>query len=184
MTPTPPFRPSPSRDDGDEGEFDRLVARALSSPQAPAAWQRAAEGLWAQAATARPWLLAQARQVLHALLSFDSWAPGTGAMAVRSLPGPTRHLVFSTQGRDVDLRISPEAEAFSLSGQILGPDETGQIELTGLAAQAQGFQGALNELGEFRLQGVPAGSYRLTLRLAGDDVIVEPLEVGGSVTPM
>lgn len=176
MNPTAPPSPSPLSDDG---EFERLVARALASPSAPAAWQRAAEGLWpAGAAAAAPGLLGQARQRLQALLSFDSWAPAPGRLAVRSLPGATRHLVFSAQGRDVDLRISPAAESFSLSGQVLGPDDAGEIELAGLAAEGPAFATALNDLGEFRLDHVPAGRYRLTLKLAGDDVVVEPLEFG------
>lgn len=110
-----------------------------------------------------------------AVLSFDSWA----APRMRSLRSPTRHLLFSSLERDIDLRIAPAAGAFSLTGQILGPDEAGQIELAPLpdAAPAQ-HASTLDALGEFRIDGVARGHYRLSLRLGDDLITLPPIEVG------
>ena len=86
-------------------------------------------------------------------------------------------------GRDIDLRISPAADQFALTGQILGPDESGQVELatqTGDGIElADARVAALDALGEFRLDGVRGGTYRLTLRLGGDEIVLPPIEVGG-----
>ena len=113
------------------------------------------------------------------MLTFDSWAAPALALGMRSLRAPTRHLLFSSLGRDIDLRIAQVAGAFCLTGQILGPDEAGQIELAPLpdAAPAQ-HVGALDGLGEFRIDGVARGQYRLCLRLGSDLITLPPIDVG------
>lgn len=121
---------------------------------------------------------------LAALLSFDSWATSSLALGMRSLRSPTRHLLFSAEGRDIDLRIAPTAQAFALAGQILGPDEAGRVHLQRLdeggnaAAGAAAQTGTLDALGEFHLEGLVAGRYRLTLQLGGDEITLPPLDVG------
>jgi hypothetical protein len=171
-----------------DDEFAQHVHRAVRDlPDAPAAWQQAAMGLWpagAQTATARWADTAQAlARVVKAVLTFDSWAsPGSlhgMAHGMRSARNPTRHLLYSAQGRDIDLRITPTAEHFLLNGQVLGPDESGRVELT-LAdtPHTAGRQSALDDMGEFRLDGVPAGRYVLTLHLAAESVVVQTIEVG------
>ena len=103
-------------------------------------------------------------------------------MGMRSVASDTRHLLFSAQGRDIDLRISPAADQFALTGQILGPDEAGVIELAARAHDGQKASGArivpLDALGEFRLDGVPGGTYQMTLRMGGDEIVLPPIEVG------
>jgi hypothetical protein len=117
-----------------------------------------------------------------AVLSFDSWAQPPLALGMRAGVSATRHLLFSAMGRDIDLRISPVADRFALAGQILGPDEVGMIEL---AAQPDvgsetpyAHVASLDILGEFRLDGVRGGTYRLTLRMGGDEIVLPPIEVG------
>ena len=94
----------------------------------------------------------------------------------------TRHLLFSAKGRDIDLRISPAAEAFALSGQILGPDDTGVVELVTQSDGAPDSGAArvapVDALGEFRLDGVRGGTYRLTLRMGGDEIVLPAIDVG------
>ena len=172
-------------------ELVRTLQRAHRElPSAPLAWQQAATALFqpsGQAASTplRDTAVALGRLV-RAVLSFDSWAAPALAGGMRSLRSPTRHLLYSAEGRDIDLRISPEAGHFSLSGQILGPDETGRIELAALTGDANdgnstsaaAHEGALDDLGEFRINGVPAGLYRLTLHVGGAPIVVQPLEVG------
>ncbi len=155
----------------------RAAVRAL--PDAPATWQRSAMGLWNPAVAQGPWRAAAAavRRQLTAAMSFDSWAGSSLATGMRSMPSATRHLLFSTHGRDVDLRIAPVAEGFNLAGQILGPDDAGHILLA--AAGGASHEAALDALGEFRLEGVQAGTYSLTLRLGADEISLPPIEVGG-----
>ena len=166
-----------------DDEFARLAQRAAALPDAPPALQRAAIGLW-KAAQPSPFELA-ARAVINrvtAALTFDSWSAGTLAFGVRSVPSDTRHLLFSAQGRDIDVRITPSASHFAMTGQILGPDESGMIELASAAAGTGGASGAkittLDALGEFRLEGIPGGSYVLRLLLGEDEIVLPPIDLG------
>lgn len=169
-------------DDPSDDAFGRLVARAVRElPDAPEALQRSAIGLF-PAAGALGTLKALAQAVvtqISAVLTFDSWAAPALAAGMRSGRSPTRHLLYSAQGRDIDLRIAPEAGAYALAGQILGPDETGRVELADVAAaDAPPRVVPLDALGEFRLEGVPRGAYRLTLHLGSDSIVLPPLEMG------
>jgi hypothetical protein len=85
-------------------------------------------------------------------------------------------------GRDIDLRIGPAAEAFALSGQIFGPDDTGVVELITQSDGAPDSGAArvapVGVFGDFRLDGVPDGTYRLTLRMGGDAIVLPAIHVG------
>jgi hypothetical protein len=183
MTKANPMNPVENLSDD---EFAARVHRAVRALRdAPAAWQQTSISLWATSPLAGGSTLSEVAQTAQALgrlvraaLTFDSWATPGLAQGMRSMRAPTRHLLYSTQGRDIDLRITPSAEHFALSGQILGPDESGQIELSSLDAAATVHRGSLDSLGEFRLDGVAAGRYALTLHLGSDPIVVEPIEVG------
>lgn len=170
-----------SMSDDELGQRLRQAVEAL--PDAPPALRRMAVDLFPAAAQAQPLLQpmhAAAGAVLRrvtALLSFDSWATPGLALGMRSLRTPTRHMLFSAMGRDIDLRISPAAEAFSLAGQILGPDDRGSIEVTATPAGSS-HVAELDPMGEFRIDGVRAGTYRLTLRMGSDEIVLPPVEVG------
>jgi hypothetical protein len=165
----------------DDAAFSSELRRAIQAlPDAPAALQRAAVGLWSVAAPA-PNPAAVLRSMLNrivAVLAIDSWATPPPALAMRSLRSPTRHLLFSAQGRDIDLRIAPAHEAFSVLGQILGPDESGSVEARqqDQAALVQITQ--LDAMGEFRLDGLAPGSYVLTFRVGVDEIVLPAVEVG------
>jgi hypothetical protein len=162
-----------------------LVRRSAAElPDVPASMLRAAIGLFPAAPAAQP-LLPQAwallRQVLGAL-RFDSAGLSPLALGVRGGEDGTRHLLFSAEGRDVDLRIQPDgAGHWAVSGQVLGPDEVGEVCLSALGANAAPpavHQAALDTLGEFALPAVPAGRWALALRLGADVVILPPLDLG------
>lgn len=174
------MKPLDQLSDADLGQALQRAAHEL--PSAPLQWQRAALALFPAASPLRDTAVALGRLV-RAVLSFDSWAVPATAAGMRSLRSPTRHLLYSAEGRDIDLRVSPQpgtqAEHFSLSGQILGPDETGRIELSALSVGDGALhQGELDALGEFRIDGVPPGLYRLTLHVGDAPIVVQPLEVG------
>lgn len=157
-----------------DDEFERLLVAAVALPDAPPALVHRAIALWAAQPTSAPNLLRR----IAASLAFDSWAQPAAAAGVRAPRSATRHLLFSAEGRDIDLRVTPAGEAgFTLSGQVLGPDESGEVELA-LPAGGAARHAALDALGEFRIEGLVAGDYRLTLRLGGDEIELPAVPVG------
>jgi hypothetical protein len=170
----------------DDTELARLLRHSLQAlPEVPRWASERALAVWRTPAAAEPGLL----QRLQAVLSFDSWQ-AQPALALRTRGARTaRQLLYAVGGHDVDLRITPlpvaqvdEADApvprFEISGQVLGPTATGSVTWLALGADGQPLaptpagdaeQGALhagfNELGEFLLQGLPAGRGVLRLRL-------------------
>ena len=166
-----------------DDEFAHLVQRAVALPDAPRALVRAAIELWPATRPTPLKSVAQAGlRLVSAALSFDSWAQPLLASGMRAGASDTRHLLFSAMGRDIDLRISPAADRFALTGQILGPDEAGRVELAtqpaGDTDDADAQVALLDALGEFRLDGVRGGTYRLTLRMGGDKIVLPTIVVG------
>lgn len=172
-----------------DDEFVHRVQQAVALPDAPPLLVRAAIDLWPARQPAALKSVAQAAlRLVTAVLSFDSWARPSVALAMRAGTSDTRHLLYSAMGRDIDLRITPAADHFALTGQVLGPDESGVVELAtqpGAGIEAPDAPDApdarhapLDALGEFRLDGVRGGTYRLTLRMSGDEIVLPPIEVG------
>jgi len=160
-----------------DGELAALVKRAAALPDAPPELINAAAGLF-PGPSLREVALAATR-LLAAALRFDSWAAAPLAHGMRALPADTRHLLFTAMGRDIDLRITPADQRFALAGQILGPDEAGRAELTSHAGRGDDRRVAvIDELGEFRLDSIDRGTYLLTLRMGGDEIVLPPIEVG------
>ena len=175
-----PMKPVDSLSDD---EFVHRVRCAVALPDAPPWLVRTAIDLWPAARpSALKGVAGAALRLVAAVLSFDSWARPATALGMRAVASDTRHLLFSAQGRDIDLRISPAAGHYALTGQILGPDEAGVVELApqpGAAVErADAHVAALDSMGEFRLDGVRVGTYRLTLRLGGDEIVLPPIVVG------
>jgi len=165
-----------------DDEFARLVQKAAAMPDAPPALIRAAIDQWR---AAQPSLLQSAAKAISnrvaAALTFDSWAAGSLAFGVRAVPSQTRHLLFTAMGRDIDVRIAPAAGHFQVTGQILGPDDSGVVELACASdddAAPDTLAAALDAMGEFRLEGVRQGAYVLTLRLGNDEIVLPPIDVG------
>lgn len=174
-----------------DDELSQQLQRAVASlPDAPAALQRAAIGLWPAESLSPLARWQAAGQALltqvAAVLSFDSWVGPMLAHGMRSLRAPTRHLLFSAQGRDIDLRISPDGDLYALSGQVLGPDDTGAVQLQRQAVPIDLEPGegrvahhtTLDALGEFRLDGLARGTYVLTLRLGTDEIALPAFALG------
>ena len=166
-----------------DDEFAHLVQRAATLPDAPAELIRQAIALWPAApATSLKDAAQAALRLVCAVLSFDSWARPAVSLGMRAGASDTRHLLFSAMGRDIDLRISSVAGRFALTGQILGPDDAGVIELAtqpdeGLET-SDARTAVLDAFGEFRLEGVQGGTYRITLRMGQDKIVLPPIVVG------
>lgn len=167
-----------------DDEFAHHVHRAVRElPDAPLPWQEAAVALWPAVQAPLTGVAQALGRFVQAALTFDSWATPGLAHGMRSTRAPTRHLLYSAQGCDIDLRIRPAPEHFSVSGQILGPDAGGQVELVPAGpTTGPSHSAALDEMGEFRITGVPSGRYLLTLRLGAQPIIVQPFDVGEAVT--
>ena len=166
-----------------EDEFARLVQRAAALSDAPKALVRTAIAQWQAAQPLSSQSVAQEIQRrVTALLSFDSWVATPNAFGVRAVQSDTRHLLFAAEGRDIDVRIAPAADHFAVTGQILGPDESGVVELSAASIDGTGAPGThvatLDSLGEFRLDGIRRGNYVLTLRLSGDEIVLPSIDVG------
>lgn len=162
---------------------DAMLARRLHRafkqlPDAPAALVRRAITVWPKAAPLSCW--GQGVRLLLATLQFDSWALSPAAESMRAAATVARHLLFRAEGHDIELRITPVAAGtWVLSGQVLGPDDTGLVRLTAKGAAAPLHQARLSTLGEYSLPSVGAGHWVLTLVLAPNDQIIElAIEVG------
>jgi hypothetical protein len=161
-----------------------LVRQAISMPDAPPQLLARALELWRlhrPPPYMPPHRAPQSRQRWVALLSFDSWGSPPVAAGMRALPADFRQLLFTTGVCDVDLRIAPAAEGYALSGQLLGPDGAGSVELAPLGgpeAATLRRTVALDAQSEFRIDGVHSGSYLVTVRLAADEIVLPPIDVG------
>lgn len=124
------------------------------------------------AAEAAPGIL---RRIVAAL-TFDSnaLAPAFGVRSGQN--APARQLLFSAGDFDVDLRLAPGGEGWTVSGQVLGQCADGEIEI-GETGQAAVSSVALNDLCEFSLPPVPEGTYALRLRLNGLEIEIPDLSL-------
>lgn len=160
----------------DDATLERLLRDSRQLEQAPESVIQRAIDLW----VARPAATAAGGGVLRRLvaaLSFDSIGITPQAAGVRSVGGDgVRQLLFTADGRDIDLRVAPAADAgrWQISGQVLGPDESGTAELRCADVQARA---AWNELAEFRFDDVPAGACELTLRGADWELTLPPIDI-------
>ena len=120
-------------------------------------------------------------QRLAAVIAFDSWV-AQPALALRSALPATRQLLFTAQGRDVDLRVSPADPAsrpptrFAIAGQVLGPGANGAVSLS--RAGATVCSAVLDEFGEFRFADVAVGAYVITVRFGDDEIVLPEIDVG------
>ena len=168
MTPETPEDDALSRDlrtsrqlhDAPEAVIQRAIH--LFAARAPAAVAASAPGLF---------------QRLVATLTFDSASLTPLAAGLRSETAQTRQLLFSAEGRDVDLRVATadDGQHFIISGQVLGPDETGVAVLNCSEGE---FTAAWNELSEFQFVPVGPGPCHVTLRAEGWEIQLPPLHLG------
>jgi len=115
------------------------------------------------------------RKRILAVLNFDSKGLPP-AFGVRSGKPSARQLLFHADVDEIDLRIEPADQGWTVSGQVLGKSAAGGM------AVLQGAGGineaVLNELSEFVLPPVQAGTYKLVLNLANVDVEIDEIRIG------
>jgi hypothetical protein len=111
---------------------------------------------------------------ITAVLVFDS-ARMSLASNMRSGAPVKRQLVFRAAELGLDIHVVSTGSAWTLSGQVLGSDEGGQVALQGQAAI---LQAALNDLSQFTLPPVASGTYTLIVRLKDTAIEIPTLEIG------
>lgn len=111
---------------------------------------------------------------LAAVLRFDSLTLAPQAAGVRSGGDGTRQVLFSAEGRDVDLRIAPDGSRWRITGQVLGPDAQGR---TRLESESLRLEVDWNELSEFGFEPVPPGNIVLTLHGEGWEMVLPALKI-------
>lgn len=169
----------------EDDDFSRQLRRAVRElPDAPPALQRAAVQLWPAGGplyTLQAVAAAALRRVV-AVLAFDSWAVPAATLGTRApRSATTRHLLFSAEGRDIDLRVHSQTGAlYSVAGQILGPDENGHVVFDPLAG-GERHRVALDALGEFRAEGLTAGAWQVALELGEANIVLPLIELGEPV---
>jgi hypothetical protein len=119
------------------------------------------------------------RQVI-AVLQFDSFrAPQAFGVRQSGIGSEVRQVLYNADPYDLDLRIAPHDGNWQISGQVLGADDedtiVGTVELSSTTPPTSV---PCNDFGEFVLPPVPAGVYRLTVRLPDRAITIEALEVG------
>jgi hypothetical protein len=162
----------------DDATLESLLRQSRQLQDAPeAVIQRAID--IAAASAAAPQLPAQgaparALRRLVAVLGFDSAGPPAVAAGMRSAGAGTRQLLYSTEGRDVDLRIAraPDGHHWQLSGQVLGPDAVGTARLQ---IGDRVHERPWSEWSEFQFDQVPPGEAVLTLCSDGWEMELPPL---------
>lgn len=125
---------------------------------------------------------AQAPQTLlskvFAVLKFDSLTVSPVALGVRSIGSTTRQMLFSAEGRDIDVRVAPRSSGsckkWDVIGQVLGPDDNGSVSLRNASNE---WSSTLNELSEFHIEDVPEGEYQLMVMLNGSVIVLPDLKI-------
>ena len=146
--------------------------RSDTAEDAPAELIREAKSIFREKVVAHgPSLL----QVILASLTFDSLT-NAPAFGLRSQTSAGRQLIYSTESADIDVRVSPENDQWQIAGQILGEDcPGGDVDLVG---DEFSVSAELNELCEFSFGAVPAGAYKISIRLPDALIETPRLELG------
>lgn len=173
--------------DANDADDEALAARLRASRRledAPEAVIQRALGVWRTRAMPAPAeatasSLAAGLRRLAVVLKFDSASASPMALGLRSTGTEgTRQLLYFSEGRDVDLRISPvstpSGRQWRLTGQILGPDVAGVAELRcGPDVRTTEW----SELAEFSFGDVAAGRCTLVLRSAEWELELPSIDV-------
>ena len=103
-------------------------------------------------------------------------APNRAAFGERSAAGSqARQMLFDSGENAVDLRITAAESKFDLRGQILGAGfEKGEIEVAG---KKTSVKAVIDDMSGFKISGLQAGEYRLTMKGSDTEIVIEQLEL-------
>jgi hypothetical protein len=164
----------------DDDGLIQTLRRAMRDPEPPRHVVAAAIGVWKE----RP---AKASALGHLIrvmaeLVFDSHLQSPVALGLRSTAADVRvrHLLFSAQGRDVDIRViadlSVVPQRWTMGGQVLGPDSSGTITAAREGGESQSVP--LDAMGEFSVGGLAAGRYVVTFVCGSTEIVLPAIDIG------
>jgi hypothetical protein len=110
---------------------------------------------------------------ITAELTFDS-AHMPPAIGVRSDTATRRQMVFRAAEFEIDIHVASTRSGWIISGQVLGSAKGGHAELQGSTGP---FRAPLNELRQFTLSPVIAGTYTLIVGLKDAAIEIPRLEI-------
>src|SRR5262245_12761333 len=145
------------------------LMRADTSESAPAQALARVMGMLPQAAPQSSIL----RRIV-ATLKFDTVGLSP-AYGIRSDAAAERQLLFEAGETQLHLQVAPSGEHWVITGQVLGPQGAGSVELSG---ESGVIQSTLDERCEFELPPVTPGSYWMVLRLSDLEFEVPELKLG------
>lgn len=162
----------------DDTDLERALRASRTLEEPPAAVLQRAIDLFVARRAERPDLLEPLRRLVATLVADSGFVPST-ALGLRSGASGVRQLLYSADGRDIDLRVVPDpdgAPRWQFAGQVLGPDLSGRIVLQ----DGEGTERAavdLDESCEFRLPPVAAGRWQIVLVGDTTTIVLPPLDL-------
>lgn len=159
-----------------------LIHDAMKLADAPARAIEQALALW----ESRPDPTGSLVQRVLAVLRFDSLDMPSLALSTRTQASSVRHMVFTAEGRDFDLRIvsvpGGGQALWEVAGQVLGPDRAGAVVLEGEGGAGH-WRTELSALCEFRFAPVPEGRYTMIFELQGTAIVLPELAIQRAAMP-
>jgi len=103
-------------------------------------------------------------------------APNRAAFGERSASASqARQMLFDAGENAVDLRVTAVTDGFDIRGQILGEGfENGEIEIVNSEISVKV---KIDKTSGFKVPGLPAGKYSLTVRGKNAEIVLEQLEL-------
>jgi hypothetical protein len=109
-----------------------------------------------------------------AALAFDSQVQAQFA-GLRAMPTHIRRLLYQADDVELDLEVTPASGDVCLAGQITAGEAQANGGILRLSRAADRRTARLNGSGEFRLEHLARGAYRLEITLPGRIVEVPVL---------
>jgi len=164
----------------DDDSLIQTLRRAMRDPEPPSHVVAAAIGVWKE----RPATATVLDHLIRIMaeLVFDSHLQSPAAMGLRSAVADVRvrHLLFSAEGRDVDIRViadpSVTPQRWTMGGQVLGPDSSGTI--TAAREDGESQSAPLDAMGEFSVGGLAAGRYVVTVVCGSAAIVLPAIDIG------
>jgi hypothetical protein len=83
--------------------------------------------------------------------------------------------LFDAGDSAIDLRVTPNGDAFDIRGQHIGDLSA---ETVRLESANDHFTSQNDELKGFEFKNVPAGNYRLTISFATTEIVIDEITLG------
>lgn len=140
------------------------LSRQLESP--PAWASRRAEALWRSRGSAQSEPAAWRRIVAELV---DSLTATPLQLGLRGQGGGVRQWIYHADAHDIELRLRPDPtrpeSCWELSGQVLGPQSQGMLQLVSASSEQPPCEQPLDPLGSFQFSGLGAGQWQLLVSL-------------------